>query len=266
MSLRYGVLSLLVLFAIFILALKNYETWTLPNEVLTEKGVTKKSVEKIENPPAGIGQKESTDIRSYIFVSEKNIFSSERKEFPIIAPPQQGKQPIGRPQIILYGVTMAGDYQSASIVHSGRPVKQGERQIMSVKVGDQIGEFKLAKILPDRIMMEAAEDSFEVLLYDPRVPKQRTYARTEAKPATVTSTLPGSTTLPAVALPPTSPPIPGTMAGLPPGTTPQPAPQTITPTQPSPMTQTPQTQPYRRSREQVPNPSADGLAIGPVPQ
>lgn len=264
MVLRYGVLSLLVLFAIFILALKNYETWTLPIEVLPEKGVTKKSVEKIESPPAGIGQKESTDIQSYIFVSQKNIFSSERKEFPIIASPQQGTPPIVRPQIILYGVTMAGDYQSASIVHSGRPVKQGERQMMSVKLGDQIGEFKLAKIFPDRITMEATGDSFEVLLYDPRVPKQRTYARTEARPATVTSTLPGASTLPAVAPPPTSAPIPGAIAGLPPGAIPPQATQTITPTQPTPMTQAPQAQPYRRSREQIPGSSPDGMAIGPV--
>ena len=92
MSLRYGVLSLLVLFAIFILALKNYETWTLPIEVLPEKGATKKSGTKIESPPAEVGQKEPTDIESYIFVAEKNIFSSERKEFPIIAPPPALRQ------------------------------------------------------------------------------------------------------------------------------------------------------------------------------
>ena len=45
--------------------------------------------------------------------------------------------------------------------------------MMTVKLGDQIGEFKLAKILPDRITMEAAGDSFEVLLYDPRTPKTK---------------------------------------------------------------------------------------------
>jgi len=206
MSLRYGALSLLVLFAIFILVLENYKTWTLPVEVLSEKGVTKKSVEKIENPNTGIGQKESSDIQSYIFISANNIFSPERKEFPIIAPPQQTIPHIVRPQIILYGVTIAGDYRSASIVNPGRPIKQGERQMMSVKVGDQIGEFKVAKILADRIMLEAAGDSFEVLLYDPRTPKQRTYAKTEIQPTTITSTLPG--------------PPPPTMAAAPAPTTP----------------------------------------------
>jgi hypothetical protein len=264
---RYGVLSLLVCFAIFILVLENYETWTLPIEVLPEKGVTKKSVEKIENPPAGIGQKESTDIQSYIFVSDKNIFSPERKEFPIVAPPSvpgQVKPPIMRPQIILYGVTLAGDYQFASVVNPGRPIKPGERQVMSVKVGDQIGEFKVAKILPDRIMMEAAGDSFEVLLYDPRMPKQRTYARTEVRPATVTTTPSSAAALPAATPTLPSAPIPGAISGLAPGTTPPPSPQTITPAQPTPITQTPQAQPYRRTRE-IPDSSVDRRDIGPVP-
>jgi len=230
MSLRYGVLSLLISFAIFILVLENYETWTLPIEVLPEKVVTKKSGEKIENPPIGVDQKEPTDIQSYIFVSEKNIFSPERKEFPIIAPPPQVKPPTVRPQIILYGVTIAGNYQSASIVNSGRPIKPGERQVMSVKVGDQIGEFKVAKILPDRIMMEAAGDSFEVLLYDPKTPKQRTYAKTEVRPATITSTHLAPAPVPAGAptLPQTSAKSPEELIDA--KITPIPMPKTITPT------------------------------------
>ena len=230
-------------------------------EALPEKGVTKKSVEKIESPPVVVGQKVSTDIQSYIFVSDKNIFSPERKEFAV-TPTQQVKPPTVRPQIILYGVTMAGDYQSASVVNSGRPVKPGERPMLSVKVGDQIGDFKVAKILSDRITMEAAEDSFEVLLYDPRIPKQRTYAKTEVKPATVTTTLP----TPAPALTPAAVPAaapPGVPAAVPtavptpapvptprvPGVTPAPSTPTMTPTQSVDPTQPPpSTTRFQRSR------------------
>lgn len=194
MSLRHGILSLLLLFFVLLLGIKNYEIWTLPIELVPEKGETKKSGVKIENPPTTVGKKETTPIESYIFVAEKNIFNPERKDFPVIAPPPpvaEVKKPIVRPQIVLYGVTMGGDYQSASVVNPGRPLKKGERELMTLKVGDQIGEYKLAKILPDRITMETREDKFEVLLYDSRIPKQRTYAKTEAKPAAITSTLPG---------------------------------------------------------------------------
>jgi len=243
-SLRYGVSSLFVFFAIFFLVLKNYETWTLPVEVLPEKGVTKKSGAKIESPPTGVGQKEAPDIQSYVFISEKNIFSPERKEFPIVPPlsaQAQVKPPIVRPQIILYGVTMAGDYQFASIVNPGRPRTKGEREMMSLKVGDRIGDFKLAKILPDRIVMEGAEDSFEVLLYDARTHKQRTYAKTESKPAAVTTTLP--TPAPSPAAVPTP---------------------TVTPAQPPPPTATP---PSRRlTRERSPElPPERPISVGPFP-
>ena len=44
---------------------------------------------------------------------------------------------------------------------------------MNLKIGDRVGEYKLVKILPDRIALEAMEDTFEVLLSDPNKPKQR---------------------------------------------------------------------------------------------
>jgi hypothetical protein len=45
-----------------------------------------------------------------------------------------------------------------------------------------MGGYKLAKIMPDRITMEAPGDSFDVLLYDPKAPKKRVETRiAEAK-------------------------------------------------------------------------------------
>jgi len=262
MSLKHGILSLLLLFFVLLLGIKNYEIWTLPIELGPEKGETKKSGVKIENPPTIVGKKETTPIESYIFVAEKNIFNPERKDFPVIAPPPPGsevKKPIVRPQIILYGVTIGGDVQSASVVNPGRPLKKGERELMTLKVGDQIGEYKLAKVLPDRITMEATEDKFEVLLYDAKSPKQRTYAKTESKPAAVTSTLPTPGTEPTgVPRPPTGP-IPA------PGPTPRPSTPTITPAPPSAPTATP---PSRRlTRERNPVLPPDGLtSVGPYPR
>jgi hypothetical protein len=192
MSLRHGILGLLLLFFVLLLGIKSYEIWTLPIQLVPEKGEPKKQVAKIESPPAAGGQKEQTPIQSYIFVAENNIFSPERKEFPVIVPPPAAevKKPIVRPQVMLYGVMIGGDDQLASVSNPGRQLRKGERELMTLKVGDRVGDYKLAKILPDRITMEAEGDTFEVLLYDPKTPKQRTYVKTETKPAVVTSTLP----------------------------------------------------------------------------
>jgi len=271
MSLKHGILSLLLLFFVLLLGIKNYEIWTLPIELGPEKGETKKSGVKIENPPTIVGKKETTPIESYIFIAEKNIFNPERKDFPVIAPPLPGpevKKPIVRPQIILYGVTIGGDYQSASVVNPGRPLKKGERELMTLKVGDQIGEYKLEKILPDRITMEATEDKFEVLLYDAKSPKQRTYAKTESKPATVTSTLSTPAAMPtAVSTPPPTPPppAPGPSAPPTPARTRTPSTPTITPPQPSPPTSTPPS--GRLTRERNPVLPPGGLtSVGPYPR
>jgi len=190
-SLRYGILNLLLIIIIILLVLINYDAWTHSTEVTPETRAASNPGIKIEFPKTIEEKKEFPSISFHMIISEKNIFSPERKDSPIQTGPE-GKRPIVRPQIILYGVMMAGDYQCASIANRGRPLKKGEREEMILKIGDRVGEYKLVKILPDRIALEAMEDTFEDLLYDPNKPKQRIYAKAETKPAAITTVLPTS--------------------------------------------------------------------------
>jgi hypothetical protein len=194
MSLRYAVLCLLVGLIVLLLGMKNYDLWTQPIEGVfeggTRKGETKTEAAAITGIP-----RETTSMAATLLISEKNIFNPERKEFSVTILDQS--KPMMRPQIILYGVTIKEDYQSATIVNPGRPLRKGEREMMTLKIGERVGEYKLAKILPDRITMEAGEDSFEVLLYDVNLPKRRASIRTESKPAEVTTTSPAPAPAPA---------------------------------------------------------------------
>jgi hypothetical protein len=61
-------------------------------------------------------------------------------------------------------------------------VQKGEREIFTVKLGERIGDYKVANISSDRITLEAEADRFEVLLYDSRTPKKRVEVKTETKP------------------------------------------------------------------------------------
>ena len=188
MSSRVAVISLVALCLIFLLILKNYETWTRPIETVPERSSVRKQEAKIENPPAVRTQKVAAIAQpNAATISGKNIFSPDRKDFPVQS---SETRKIVRPQIILYGVTIAGDYQFASIVNPGRRLLRGEREMLSVKIGDKVGDYKLANISSDRITLEAEGDVFEVLLYDPKTPKKRMEVRTETKPAAGTSTLP----------------------------------------------------------------------------
>jgi hypothetical protein len=207
MSVKYGFLCFLALGVVLLLIFKNYETWTQPIEWGPEKNVGKrpqsKPEDRLEGLPSLGTQKNSISAKSHISISEKNLFSPERKDFP--TPIGNGKKQLVRPQILLYGVTIAGNYQAASIANPGRPLHKGERETFTVKKGERIGEYKLVKISSDRVTLEAEGDTFEVLLYDRSMAKRRTDIRTESKPATVTSTQPGP-----------SPPAPGSPLPTPP--------------------------------------------------
>jgi hypothetical protein len=149
-----------------------------------DKEMIKKPGERNEAPPAAEGQR-GTAPGSASSISEKNIFSPERKDFPLLG--AEGKKPAVRPRIILYGVTIAGDYQAASIVNPGRPLQKGEIETITLRMGEQIAGYKLAKVSSDQITMEAEGDSFEVLLYDAREAKKRTDAKTGNSPTAVTN-------------------------------------------------------------------------------
>jgi len=265
MSGRYFILSLLLVFIIILLFLKNYEIWTHPVEWASEKETMKKLEKRPESPPMMAGQRNPTPIQSYISISEKNIFSPERKEFPIFG--ADARKPMVRPQVVLYGVTIAGDYKAASIVNPGRALTKGERELMTVKVGDPVGEYKLTKILSDRITLEVAGDTFEVFLYDPKAPKRRMGVKTENRPATVTSTQPASAPS-AVGAPPPTPPTRGPVPASPPtsvGASRPIAPREQVATPPPNIPATPFPTPdMRRGRRPVyaPPPSTPGQGMG----
>ena len=181
MSRRFWLLNLLLMFILVLLSVKVYEVLTLPTTRPLEP-IASKPKPVASSPSLSVGgKKESALAKGFQTISEKNLFSPERKEFPILASPD-GRKGSGRPNIVLYGVTLGEDYQAALITNPGRRQEKGERETMSVKVGDKVGEYQVAKISPDRITLENEGDAFDVLLYDPSQPKKRPVSPTPSPP------------------------------------------------------------------------------------
>jgi hypothetical protein len=206
-ALKYGTFfSIAAFFILLLLAFENHEIWAQAVEPLQkpQKEETKPSDKKAETLAARGPVKDTLPTQSYISIAEKNIFSPYRKDFPA---PAGINKPIVRPQVILYGVTIAGDYQAASVSNPGRPLQKGERETFTVKLGEKIGDYKVASISSDRITLEVDADRFEVLLYDSRTPKKRIEVKTETKPATITSSAQAAaiTPVPGTAAPSTPP-------------------------------------------------------------
>ncbi len=215
-SSKYGFLCFLALVLVLLLMIKNYEIWTQPVEWVPEANTAKRPQTRPEGKPDPLStfgtQRNPVSMKSYISIAEKNVFSPDRKDFP--TPMGSGGRQLVRPQIVLYGVTIIGNYKAASMANPGRPLQRGERETFTVKVGERVGEYKLAEVLSDRVRLEAVGDTFEVLLYDPSKSKRRSDMRTESKPASITSTQPVPSP-PVSGSPSPTPPTPSTVVPRP---------------------------------------------------
>ena len=285
MSFRYGIGCIVLIIIVIFLAMKSYDALTRPPELMPDKGAARKSEARTENSPSMGSTKPASPVFS--FIAGKNIFSPERKDFQTTGP-GSAANPAIRPQVILYGITIAGNYQSALLASPGRPLKKGERDSMTLRLGERIGEYKLAKILSDRITLEAQGDSFEVLLYDAKAPKKRetstprTFVSTEAakgmKGSAQEKTSPSQ--IPTPAMPARDPsqvsasiptPIPGSTSSptqIPePATTPAQVPASMSPTiKSAPMVPTPATLPPDMGGQTVPLSPGMGPGTGqPIP-
>ncbi len=216
----YWVIDFFLILIVLFLSTKNYEEWINPKP--KEKGVVaskpRAAVPPIPVPAARKG--EALAPASFKLISEKNLFSPDRKEFPVPMGPETKdvRRPMVRPTLTLYGVAIGKEFSSAMINNPTR--KDRERDTISVRVGDKVGEFTVIQILEDRITLESPGDSFDVLLYDASKPKKRVV------PVPVT---------PAPARPSSPPPGVSPTPGPSPGVSPTPSPSPGVSPAPSPV-------------------------------
>ncbi len=210
---HYGFLNFILIIAILLLFLKNYETWTKQAPNLLIKEASKRSESKVETSPLASPSRPKSDASSFTTIAEKNIFHPERKDFISLNPEQPRAMPLNRPQVQLQGILITEEVQRASLILQGKSLPKGEKASRILNLGDQIGEYKLTKIFPDRIVLEGSGDVYEVFLYDLKSPKKRRDIRTPSRPAETIRPSPGSSVAVPRApspLPPSPPPPLGT--------------------------------------------------------
>ena len=200
----------LAVFIVF-LGIMSFDVWSKGDETIPEIR-TGKSPEK---PPPGkrIMERAMTPESSYGIVADKNLFSSNRSEsIPVELKP--GPLKISEKMIFLYGVVVTGDRKQALISNpeSGPEAGKSRAKDKWVKVGDTQGNFSVADIRKDRIILTEGASTHEILLYDKDKPaRQTTVVEKSAAPAVVST---GSTAPTAAAAKPvTEPPKSGIAEG-----------------------------------------------------
>lgn len=210
---HYGILNFLLSITVIFLFIKNYETWIKhePGMIVKEEGTRSESKGDVSSLLSTLN-KPKFDASSLLPIAEKNIFHPERKEFVSLSPEQPKTIAINRPQLQLQGILITDEVQRASLTLQGKSLAKGEKATKTLNIGDQIGEYKLTKILPDRIVLEAPGDVYEVFLYDLNSPKKRREIRTPTRSPEPIRSSPGGT-VPTTRTPTPLSPTPQTSTG-----------------------------------------------------
>ena len=205
---KYTIITFVLILIIAFLVMENYKEWTKPAPAAKENVLSKQKPTVLPAvSQSGAVKKEVPAPASFKSVSDKNIFSPDRKEFPIPLVTEAKKPPPVRPNLQLFGVAVGEGFKSAVITNPTR--RPNERETMTVREGDRVAEYKVANIVDDRLTLESSGDSFDVLLYDPSKQKKRPVVASTPSPTPVQppSVPPRPYTSPgAVPAPSTSPP------------------------------------------------------------
>jgi hypothetical protein len=201
---------LMAAFVVFF-GIMSFDVWSKGDETIPEIQ-TGKSPEK---PPPGkrIMERTMTPESTYGIVADKNLFSSNRSEsIPVPVELKPGPLKISEKMIFLYGV-VTGDRKQALISNPEFGPEAGKSRAKDkwVKVGDTLGNFSVADIRKDRIILTEGASTHEILLYDKNKPARQTIVVEKSAAPAVVST--GSTAAAAAAKPVTEPPKSGIAEG-----------------------------------------------------
>jgi hypothetical protein len=174
----------LAVFVVFF-GIMSFDVWSKGDETIPEIRTGKSS----EKPPPGkrVMERAMPPESTYGIVADKNLFSPKRSE-SIPVELKAGPLKISEKMIFLYGVVLAGDSNKALISNpeSGPEAGKSRAKDKWVKVGDTMGNFSVAEIRKDRIILTEGASTHEILLYDKNKPaRQTTVVEKSAAPAVV---------------------------------------------------------------------------------
>jgi len=164
--------------------IKTYGVWKTGKNIPSENQVIEKMTPHSEKR---VAKTRFLPDSYYKSVVERCLFSPDRAEFipeVLELEPEVPPEKIPGRKIILYGVVMMKDYATALV--SNPEIKPGDKPELWVKSGDHLGNFKVASIQKESILLIDGTKKYRIPLYDQSRPKQRSMAPKTANPTVVT--------------------------------------------------------------------------------
>jgi len=207
---KIWLINILLAVCVSFFGMKAYGVWSGKKKpALKMPPVETRKAQPRRKSKKRISKKMAPPESAYDLVVDKNLFSPERNE----AKPEKKKESAeAKPKdsrvdklamasfkkIVLHGVVIADNYKAALVTDikkktvpaKGRSSirrrqKAVAKELIWVKVGDDLGDFKVADIMEDRVLLKKGSENYDVLLYDENKPKSRKSAVTKAKPKVI---------------------------------------------------------------------------------
>jgi hypothetical protein len=211
---RIWVINILLAVFVVIFGMMSFDVWSKGDETIP-------GIQTGNNPEKpllgkGIIERKMPPDSTYSIVAEKNLFSADRSEIvPEKQTEKQGPLKISERSVFLYGVVVMGDRKKALISNPATGPEADKKPAAKEKwvtLGDTLGNFSVADIQKDRIILADGAKRHEILLYDKNKPARKINLPEKAAASSVASKDVGAgSTAPAA-----------TAAATKPGTEPQP--------------------------------------------
>ena len=205
--------ALLTFFVVFF-GFKAYGVWVEGNNGFEIPEIIRKSSQKHPKILEPLHKRKVSPESKYEVLMRLNLFTPERTEIIPEASKttdasvkrsasDQKKVKQYFDNVTLYGLVITNDSAEALVSYPvEKPAREKTRTVMLnsrrrnrkgvmakqtewVKAGDTLGDFKVVSIEPDRVLLKAGDQSYDLLLYDEEQPKKRAPAKPKTGPNVV---------------------------------------------------------------------------------
>lgn len=122
-------------------------------------------------------------FRTYEVISQKNLFSSDRREelpeTPATSSPVKAPKVLDQ-RFVLFGVVINSNEKKA-LVYNLNKKSASEKEYIWVKVGDKIGDLNVSEITPDQVIVSSGGSTHTVRLSERSNPQKRSTVRKVTK-------------------------------------------------------------------------------------
>ncbi len=201
-------------FFVVFFGFKAYGVWIQGSKGFGLPEMVQKPAQGIPKPEGVLHKRKIPPESRYEVLMSLNLFSPQRTEIiPGKANLDKASKKLSAVEeknikqyfskLTLYGLVITDDFAEALVSYPvEKPVFNGRRtaiprntrrnikqmtvkQTQWVKAGDTLGDFKVVSIEPDRVLLKAGEQSYDLLLYDKEKLKKRGPAKPKMGPNVV---------------------------------------------------------------------------------